>query len=279
MRTLLIDGDLFAYHAATAAERTVDFDGILSVTADAEEGRADLDRTLDHLKASLKADALAVALTPTGDPTNFRRGLYPPYKQNRKDVRRPLILEHLKQHLIDHYSASMRPTLEADDMLGIWATNPKLFRGDEKIIVSLDKDLRTIPGLLYNTRGTDIETITEDAADEWHLVQALAGDKSDGYPGCPGTGIARASLDLAGLTGWTPHEHTFKRGPRAGQTETRWEKVAMPNRWAVVLSHFARAGLTADDALVQAQVARICRHSDFDYSTKRPIPWVPSHKN
>ena len=52
------------------------------------------------------------------------------------------------------------------------------------IIVSPDKDMRQIPGKLYNLDET-IE-VTEEEGMRWHLVQTLAGDQTDGYGGVPG---------------------------------------------------------------------------------------------
>jgi DNA polymerase-1 len=38
---------------------------------------------------------------------------------------------------------------------------------------------------------------------------------------------------------------------------------------------YAKKNLTADDALVQARVARILRHTDYNFKTKEPILWTP----
>ena len=38
---------------------------------------------------------------------------------------------------------------------------------------------------------------------------------------------------------------------------------------------FEKKGLTEDDALLQARVARILRASDYDFKKKEPIMWTP----
>ncbi|UZT50427.1 exonuclease [Enterobacter phage 04_vB_Eclo_IJM] len=38
----------------------------------------------------------------------------------------------------------------------------------------------------------------------------------------------------------------------------------------------AKAGMTEQELLVQAQVARICRASDYDPKSKEVILWTPS---
>ena len=86
------------------------------------------------------------------------------------------------------------PELE-DDAMGIYATaNPG------NIICSPDKDMRQIPGKLYDMK----ETVTIDPVEgaKWHLIQTLAGDQTDGYSGVPGIGIKRA-ITLFEETGYT----------------------------------------------------------------------------
>ena len=69
--------------------------------------------------------------------------------------------------------------------MGIYATK---YPGN--IIVSPDKDMRQIPGNLYDFKET--VTITPEEGAKWHLIQTLAGDNTDGYSGVPGIGSKRA---------------------------------------------------------------------------------------
>ena len=62
--------------------------------------------------------------------------------------------------------------------MGIFATHEP-----GNIIVSPDKDMRQIPGKLYDLKET--VDITEEEGMRWHLVQTLAGDQTDGYSGVP----------------------------------------------------------------------------------------------
>jgi DNA polymerase-1 len=73
-----------------------------------------------------------------------------------------------------------------------------------------------------------------------------------------------------------PYEHTLKRGPRKGETEMRYEETETDDLWAAVVSHYEAAGLTEEDALVQARVARILHRSDYDMDKKEPILWTPN---
>ena len=132
------------------------------------------------------------------------------------------------------------PELEADDAMGIYATK---LTGN--IIVSPDKDMRQIPGKLYNL--DDTTTITPEEGARWHLIQTLAGDQTDGYSGVPGIGVKRA--------------------------ETLFNKEGYS--WATVVKAFQDKGLTEDDALLNARLARILTVEDYDSKQQEPKLWTP----
>ena len=45
--------------------------------------------------------------------------------------------------------------------------------------------------------------------------------------------------------------------------------------WKGVVETYFTKGLTEGDALIQARLARILRHEDYDYKKKEPILWTP----
>lgn len=269
----LIDGDIFAYEIAASAEEPTHWgNGFWTLHAFEGPARARLDSRLKEISDSIGASQLIVALS---DKDNWRTHILPSYKSNRAGLRRPMLLNLLKDHLAENYETFIRPTLEADDVLGILATWPGL-KG-EKIIVTKDKDLKTIPGLHYQVHQENPEVfeVSEEQANRWHLAQALAGDPTDGYSGCPGIGIESALKIVEAPFGWEQYEHTFKSGPRKGLTETRWKKIEVSTPWEAIVSHYRKAGLGEDEALLQARVARICRASDFNFKTKEVRLWTP----
>jgi len=245
--TLLIDGDIFIYKAAVGAQVAVEFEGgQWGLAADLPSAIAHFDDTIDQLEAQLGANKSVIALS---DRANFRKEVMPSYKSNRKSTQRPLLLEPLRQHVRESYGFFERPTLEADDVLGILATNPKMIKGG-KIIVSSDKDMRTIPCTLFNPDlGGEPERITEAAADYSFHVQILTGDRVDGYGGCPGVGKVKAMRLLA------------------DSPPTEW--------WNIIVATYEKAGLKEEDALTTARVARILRHEDYNYKEKKPCLWTP----
>jgi DNA polymerase I len=280
VRTVIVDADVLVYQSALAAERAIDWgEELWTLHADMDETRRFLDEAVHDIAVGLEADRLVMALSDYTDP--WRKRIMPLYKSNRKAVRRPVTFAPLREYVHERYETWQREGLEGDDILGILGTHPTLLPG-EKVLVTIDKDLRTVPGKHCNLNvarkvgfAAALEDISEAEADRYHLLQTLAGDPTDGYPGCPGLGMKRAAdlLD-AGLV-LTPVQHQFKSGPRKGQTETRWEPGAAGPAWDIVVSAYHAEGLSESTALQNARVARICRASDYDYRTKTVIPWSP----
>jgi DNA polymerase-1 len=242
-RTLLIDADVVAYNAAAACEVATHWgDGYWTWHCEESQVQAAVIDKIEQYREGL--DATDVKLCLTDSEGNFRFSVLPSYKGNRKGTKKPLVLKAIKQWLIEEHEAYFRPGLEGDDCMGILATS-KAIKG-EKIIVSIDKDMKTIPGLYCRDLTSGVVEISEEEADYWHLYQTLTGDTTDGYAGCPGIGPKRA----AGILEADPS-------------------------WDAVVRIYEKAGLTEADALQQARVARILRSSDYDFKNKEPILWQP----
>lgn len=237
--TLLIDGDLILYAACAAVEKEVRWDEDNHILFSNEfEARAIVERDLARLFERFDTSEHVIALT---EGPVFRLDIYPQYKSNRAGTRKPICFTACREWLEANYRTVKLKGLEADDVLGIFAT-----RDPNTIIVSRDKDMRGIPCTLWD--GKQVRKISEREADYFHLLQTLTGDTTDGYPGCPGIGPKRAEKLLA--------------------DESR-------SLWAGVVCAYTQAGLSEADALIQARVARILRNSDWDSEKKLPILWSP----
>ncbi len=255
MTTALIDADVVVYMAANAAEKAIDWgDDIWTLYADAAEARDIFRREVDKVQEAVEADDVIICLSDRNG--TFRHSLWPAYKGNRSS-RKPLVYRHLRDWIETQteWRTYLRPNLEADDVMGILATHPKIVPG-RKVICTIDKDLRQIPGFYYNMDGSGlVEEISEAAADYYLFMQALTGDTIDNYPGCPGIGPVRAKTILA--KAWTIEDEEFDRG----------------TAWRAVVAAYEKAGLTADDAALQFTLARILRADDYDFQKKEPKVW------
>ena len=247
--TALIDADMLVFQIAAACEEPTHWgDDIWTLHSDAREA---ISKAEEKIESILEASGCDRAIMCFSDPTGryWRHDLEPNYKGHR-DSRKPVCYWPLREHLCDEYDHYVRPGLEADDVIGILATNKKVVPG-YKVIVSGDKDFKTIPAPFLNLDKLDQE-VTEaqslETADYWHLYQTLTGDTTDGYPGCPGVGPVKAEKIL-------------------NQAEGPW--------WDAVIEAFSKAGLDEHEALRQARLARICRASDYDFRNKKVKLWTP----
>ena len=243
-----IDGDIYVYEIAAVAEVGVDWgDDLWTLHAFEEPTIALLDSKIRTLTEVVGASDYRIYLTC--DKHNFRKDILPTYKGNRVGVRKPMLIPRLRQHLFDNHKAIMEENLEADDLLGITLSDPQSY--ENRIVITKDKDLSTIAGIHYRTHHTElgIFEVTQDEADLFHLVQTLSGDVADNYKGCPTIGDVRAVRFLEELP-----------------QEERWEKV---------VALYAKQGLGEEEALVQARVARILRHGEYNFKTKKVKLWMP----
>lgn len=242
-KTLLIDGDLILYRSTAAVEKEVRFDEENHVLFGNEtESWTAVEYELAKLFERFDTRQHVIALT---EGPVFRLAIEPNYKANRTGVRKPMAYTAVRERLEQNYNVVKLKGLEADDVLGIFATRDP----ESTIVCSEDKDLQTIPCTLF--RGGEVRKIDAAQADYFHLYQTLTGDTSDGYPGCPGIGPKKAEALLAAAVG-----------------ESR-----VP--WLDVIKAFEKAGLTEADALKQARLARILRDEDWDAENKTPILWAP----
>jgi DNA polymerase-1 len=223
-RTALLDGDVYLFQASASCEYEANWGGGLW-TLHADEGEA-WGKILDIIEADVrqvKADDVIICLSDY-DHQGWRKDIHPTYKQQRVKTRKPVVYFPLRERLEKLYRCESRPTLEGDDVLGIFATHPKLVETDT-VIVTIDKDLQT------------------------------------GYKGCPGVGPVNAARILDEAVGAC----------------TPWANDAQRARclWDAVVATYAKKKLGEEVALMNAQVARICRWTDYDYTRKRVIPWRP----
>jgi DNA polymerase-1 len=261
----LIDADIVCYQAAARAETTVDWgdeSDCISISGSKRETRDGIDEFISDLKEVTKADRILLAFTD--DHANFRKKVYPLYKSNRKN-RKPVTYPYGKAYAISKYDSMTRPSLEADDILGILATGDVAAFGGDKVVCSIDKDMRTFPCKLYNWMKKDdgIVTVTKDEADSNFFKQILMGDATDGYPGVPGIGPVKAERLL---------EDAWVLPPAKCEVEPYFDKA---HAWEIIVDAYAAKDLDVDAALAQARCARILRFSDYDFTTKLPILWSP----
>ena len=249
---ILIDGDILLYNAIHATTINVCFeDEWVGPWLDLIQAKARVDKQIRQLKTRLDDEGVIVCFSD--NESCWRTDVYPAYKHSRTG-KKPGGWYEMEAYVDAIHKTARMPTMEADDVLGILATRD----ATDTIIVSDDKDLRTIPGKLYRVRDDKLLTITRRSADLYHLRQTLEGDRVDDYPGCPTVGVKTAEKILL----------QFANRPR-------WDTKARKDAWTAVVETYESKGLSQEDALVQAQIARICRNSEYNPKKKSVTLWQP----
>ena len=236
---LLIDADYIVYKSCAAAETEVDFgNDVILVTSNFSDAYNATKRELTKLQNKLGTFSDIILFF--SDSENFRKKILPEYKGHR-NRKKPCGYKRIVNALKINYDVIIMPELEADDALGIYAT-----KNPGNMIVSPDKDMKQIPGKLYNL--DEVFTVSKEDGAKWHLIQTLAGDQTDGYPGVPGIGVKRA-------------EALFKKDGYS---------------WKTVCKAFNDKGYTNLTAIVNARLARILTADDYDFTKQEPILWTPA---
>ena len=236
---LLIDADYIVYKNCAAAETELDFgEDVILVTSNFSDAYNATTKELTKLKDEF--GSFPDIKLFFSDTKNFRKKIAPSYKGHR-NRKKPCGYKRVINKLKTEFDVVIMPTLEADDAMGIYATQ---YPGN--VIVSPDKDMKQIPGTLYNL--DEKFTITSDSGRAWHLIQCLSGDQTDGYSGVPGIGVKRA--------------------------QTLFDKEGYS--WKTVVKAFKDKGLNEYDAIMNARLAKILTIDDYDTEKQEPILWTPS---
>ena len=235
---LLIDADFIVYKCCAACETEIDYgEDVIFVTSNFSDAYNAVKKEVEKIKSAFGGFASPILFF--SDSKNFRKKIYPEYKGHR-NRKKPCGYKRVIRNLRIEYDVIVMPELEADDAMGIYAT-----QHPGNVVVSPDKDMKQIAGKLY-----DLETskdITAEEGAKWHLIQTLAGDQTDGYSGVPGIGVKRA--------------------------ETLFNKEGYS--WSTVVKAFEDKGLTETDALTNARLARILTIDDYDTKRQEPKLWTP----
>ncbi|MDF2397069.1 hypothetical protein GWQ44_16100 [Pseudomonas sp. 3MA1] len=292
-----LDMDFLIFSAMSASEHEVDWgDDVWSLECDHKKARSILAGTVKGILADVerelrKGNKKPFELVPlcivSGD-NNWRKEVLETYKANRKGKRKPVGYPAFVEACMQYYGPERSfkwDGVEGDDVCGILSTKPELANCTRVVTVSTDKDFKTVPGMFLHLTTGKFHRISEAEADDWHMYQTLMGDTTDGYNGIPGMGPESARAFLDDPQFFYPATKVMKSGPRKGKeveywasqsaTEAEDQSGTRPTLWECMVSLAKSKGMTEDELLVQAQVARILRASDWDFESQRPILWTP----
>ena len=242
--TLLIDADMLVYSACCAAEQDFKFNDYQHVLVSDERDALDYVAMKLEEYQSITGDRGKIIMCFSDYPT-FRHEVYSEYKANRIGKRKPLAFKDVAEAVRRYHDVATYPNLEADDVMGILATEEV---HPTRVIVSGDKDMKTIPCILL--RNGELETISEKRADRNWMISVLTGDRIDNIQGLPGVGPKTAEKIL-------------------GDSDT------LSDMWDKVVTAYEKKKLSYTSALQSARLTRILRHGEYNKATHKVTLWEP----
>jgi len=228
-----IDGDLIQYRFSIAnqnKEGTTDFERAKKQVAD----------YLSKIEDRVFAEKMTIVFS---ERKNYRKTLNRCYKSNRQGDK-PILFNLVREFMKNNYVCISENYIEADDLLGIICTRE--YENEIPVLVSYDKDMRTLPVTIYNPQTDEFEKMTPEAAETVFWTQCVTGDTTDGYYGIPGVGPKGAVAIV----------------------EEIMAKESFDEKLNVLLREYAWRYLDTEYALRQCQMAYILRNGDFDFEKK-----------
>lgn len=244
----LIDADSIIYKYASINQDVIEWEpDVTSVFFNIRDAKIGISRHIDEILENTGCTEALLVLSPS---TNFRYDVLSTYKWNRKKPSTKLeLLMPLKRWVYETFNVHVPCYVEADDFC-VWLT---MFEPTKWVICHIDKDLDQAPGKHYNYSKQKNYYISEQEAEYKFYEQVLVGDTSDGYKGCPNIGKVRCARILD------------PDSAHLGEQRTTWE---------LIVDTYASKGLTHEDALQQARVARMLTPNEWDGADNIEL-WSP----
>ncbi len=142
---------------------------------------------------------------------NFRKLLDTNYKANRKKQEHPKLLYEMHEHIAEIYSTKSSYGVETDDLVATyWKTLTDELGHNNVIIVSLDKDYKQLPCLMYNYHYKHQEIISISYKESLYnfYEQMIVGDTADNVNYFKGKGKKFAEKYFKDCT--TKYQYTRK---------------------------------------------------------------------
>jgi 5'-3' exonuclease len=150
-------------------------------------------------------------ITFSGSKGNFRKLITPVYKANRKVENIPPLLNEMHQFVKDEYDSVWGYGIETDDIVArYWYELSNEVGRDNVMIVSIDKDYKQFPCLVYNYhyKHKVVLDISEEEALYNFYEQMIIGDTADNVNYFKGKGKKFAEKYLADCN--TKYQYTRK---------------------------------------------------------------------
>ena len=173
---LLIDADSLVFASCYSGDENIHYKNIEDSIAKFDEQYMSI---VNDLEDSFD---IKEVITFNGSKGNFRKQLNRKYKANRKKQVLPPLLHEMHQYVKDNYNSVFGFGIETDDLVArYWKQISDNIGRENVIIVSIDKDYKQFPCMIYNYhyKHRCIYDISEETALYNFYEQCITGDTAD----------------------------------------------------------------------------------------------------
>ena len=196
---VLVDADSLVWSSCYRAKLNPEDDGYHTL----EDAKAKFDEVFASIINRIEEDYIIdKVITFNGAIGNFRKHISKKYKANRIASPKPPILYEMHDYVKEAYSSIVGRGVETDDMVATyWTTLSNTFGRNEVIIVSIDKDYKQLPCIIYDYhyKKQCYYNISEEDARYFFYQQMITGDTADNVNYCKGYGPAYCKKAFQGL--------------------------------------------------------------------------------
>ena len=185
---VLVDADSLVWSSCYRQKEHPDDDGLNSL----EEAKSKFDEVymqiINRIEETYEIDKVITFSNSIG---NFRKEISNTYKSNRVKRDIPEILSDLHNYVTFAYDGKQGKGVETDDLVArYWKALTEVEGRDNVIIVSIDKDYKQLPCLIYNyhSKHQCYYKISEEEARRNFYTQMIVGDNADNVNFCKGYG-------------------------------------------------------------------------------------------
>lgn len=196
---VLVDADSLVWSSCYRPKYSPDDDGYHNL----EDAKAKFDEVFASIINRIEEDYIIdKVITFNGAIGNFRKHISKKYKANRIASPKPPILNEMHDYVKEVYSSISGRGVETDDMVATyWTTLSNTFGRNEVLIVTIDKDYKQLPCLIYDYhyKKQCYYDISENDARYFFYQQMITGDQADNVNYCKGYGPAYCKKAFQGL--------------------------------------------------------------------------------
>ena len=187
---VLVDADSLVWSSCYRAKLSPDDDGYHTLEDAKEKFNEVFASIINRIEDDYEIDKLIVFSGAIG---NFRKQISSKYKANRIDAPKPPILNEMHNYVKEAYDSISGKGVETDDVVATyWSTLSKTFGRNEVLIVTIDKDYKQLPCIIYDYhyKKQCYYDISENDARYFFYEQMICGDSADNVNYCKGYGKA-----------------------------------------------------------------------------------------